>query len=635
MARTVDDRRPPQVEDIEAGIDGFLKGIFGLWKIFLVLLVLAVIVWGIVIPMLGLSAMLSGLGVVASLLFQLLFAVFFMVVQFGALIFFLARARIYWIMPGETGVGFKDYRGNPEVLQAAQRVVTLLRGVKEFKQMGGELTRGILLLGPPGTGKSYLAQCISTEAGVPFGYISAPSLQSMWMGISNITVMRLYGKARKLSEKYGACILFIDEIDAIGGSRGGRNGGMPMGAMGGMMGMGGGSGLLNELLIQMDPPPTDRGWRQKLLRKFGIRRQRATLPPVLTMAATNLAEVLDQALLRPGRFDRKIVVDPPDFEGRKEVIEYYLAKVSHEPFELDRLAYDTIGYSPAAIKFVINESVINAHFNGRTKIAYEDWLLSLENHELGLRHPIKSMSTEDKRRLAYHEAGHAVAQALLLPKSKVHKVTIIRHGQALGLSQAKPLEEQFTQSKEELFADIQIGLASRAAEELFLDIQMNGVTSDLQQATHLAYLCLNVWGMNGTLVSSLGLQAVGGGGGGANVQEIDRLLRDQFIKAKQLLHQNADFVVAVAETLLAKLELNADEIDDIISEVRRRRLTGQPLPVMPPVDAPARDPHLLEAAADRANGHRNGNGKHKGRLEDEPTEVIAVGSHATANPDAS
>jgi ATP-dependent Zn protease len=619
MANASAERRPPQVEDIEVGIDRVIRAFVGLWKFFLVMLILAGIVWLVVLPMMGLAGMLQGILVVASLLFQLLFAILFMIIQFVALFMFLARPRIYWIMPGETGVGFKDYRGNPEVLEAASRVVTLLRGVKQFKEMGGELTRGILLLGPPGTGKSYLAQCISTEAGVPFGYLSAPSLQSMFMGVSNLTVMRLYGKARKLSEKYGACILFIDEIDAIGGSRGG---GMPMGMMGGMMGMGGGSGLLNELLIQMDPPPSDRNWRQRLLRKFGIRKEKAKLPPVLTMAATNLAEVLDKALLRPGRFDRKIVVDPPDFDGRKEVIEYYLAKVAHDDFELDRLAYDTIGYSPAAIKFVINEAVINAHFNGRTQFSYDDWLLALENHELGLRHPIKNMSHEDKRRLAYHEAGHAVAQALLLPKAKVHKVTIIRHGTALGLSQAKPVQEQYTDSKEEILADIQTALASRAAEELFLNIQLNGVTSDLQQATQMAYACLNIFGMNGTLVSTLGLQAFGGGAGINSVQEIDKLLREQFIRVKQLLHQNADFVVAVAETLLAKLELNADEIDEIIAEVQRRRLSGQPLPTMPPVDAPARDPRLLEAAHDRANGHRGAKAKEK--LEEETAEVEGV-----------
>jgi len=593
---TATDKREPQLEEIERSIDDFLSGLFRLWKWLLVIAVVGFMIWTFVLPAFGLAGMLQGMIIVASVMFQLLFAILFMVIQFVALFWFLARARIYWIMPGETGVGFKDYRGNPEVLEAAQRVVTLLRGVKEFKQMGGELTRGILLLGPPGTGKSYLAQCISTEAGVPFGYISAPSMQSMFMGISNITVMRLYGKARKLSERYGACILFIDEIDAIGSSRSGGMG-MPMGAMGGMFG--GGSGLLNELLIQMDPPPSDRNWRQKLLRKFGIKKERAKLPPVLTMAATNLAEVLDQALLRPGRFDRKIVVDPPDFDGRKDVIKYYLDKVSHEDFDMDRLAYDTIGYTPASIKFVINEAVISAHFNGRTKFSYDDWLLALENHELGLRHPIKNMSQEDKRRLAYHEAGHAVAQAKLLPKEKVHKVTIIRHGTALGLSQSKPLQEQYTASKEELLAHIQISLASRAAEELFLNIQLNGVTSDLDHATQLAYLCLNVWGMNGTLVSVPTLARMGGGAGGSDPREIDRLLRDQFIKVKQFLQANSDLVVAVAETLLQKLELNADEIDRIIAEVERRRAAGQPLPQMPPVDAPATNLKLLESA----NGH--------------------------------
>ena len=144
---------------------------------------------------------------------------FFIGFQFFLMYFFMARTRIYWVRPGETGISFKDYRGNPEVLEAASRVVTLLKGAKEFKQMGGEVTRGILLIGPPGTGKSYLAQAISTEAGVPFGYLSAPSLQSAWMGMGNIKVMNLYRKARRFAREYGACILFIDEIDAIGGAR--------------------------------------------------------------------------------------------------------------------------------------------------------------------------------------------------------------------------------------------------------------------------------------------------------------------------------------------------------------------------------------------------------------------------------
>jgi len=176
--------------------------------------------------------------------------------QFALMYFFMARTRIYWVRPGETGISFADYRGNPEVLEAARRIVTLLKGAKQFKQMGGEITRGVLLIGPPGTGKSYLAQAISTEAGVPFGYLSAPSLTSVWMGMGNIKVMMLFRKARKLAKEYGACILFIDEIDAIGMARstslmGGNATGMSGSAIGGqqanmVMGMGGaGSGLLN------------------------------------------------------------------------------------------------------------------------------------------------------------------------------------------------------------------------------------------------------------------------------------------------------------------------------------------------------------------------------------------------------
>src|SRR5262245_28159014 len=311
--------------------------------------------------------------------------------QFGLMYFFMARTRIYWLKPGETGVSFKDYKGNPEVLEAATRIVTLLKGVKEFKSMGGEVTRGVLLIGPPGTGKSYLAQAISTEAGVPFGYLSAPSLTSVWMGMGNIKVMRLYAKARKLAREYGACILFIDEIDAIGGARsasmaGGNVIGMtPDGnssgrnnVMMGGMGMGGNSGLLNELLLQMDPPPHDNTMVGRLLRWLGLRRKRADMPPVLTMGATNMAETLDAALLRPGRFDRKISVDLPDADGRKEVIEYYLGKVKHEPMPMDRMVSDTIGYTPVAIKFVINEATIHAHFDGRVAVNYWDFTRARE-----------------------------------------------------------------------------------------------------------------------------------------------------------------------------------------------------------------------------------------------------------------
>src|SRR4051794_40449622 len=262
---------------------------------------------------------------IVSLLLQLLFAMLFMIIQFVALFWFLARGRTYWILPGETGSTWDDYRGNPEIVENAKRIVILLKGVKEFKEMGGEAIRGLLLCGPPGTGKSYLAQVIANEAQVPFAYASAPSFQNMFFGVGNLKVMGLYKKARKLADVYGACIIFIDEIDAIGMSRQGGGGGAGGGLMG-MAGMGG-AGLLNELLLQMDPPNIDNSKIAKMLRSLGLRKKVAERPAVLTIGATNLPDVLDQALLRPGRFDRKLWVDSPDYDGRVDVFQYYLKKV--------------------------------------------------------------------------------------------------------------------------------------------------------------------------------------------------------------------------------------------------------------------------------------------------------------------
>jgi cell division protease FtsH len=498
--------------------------------------------------------------------------------QFSLMYFFMARTRIYWLKPGETGVSFKDYKGNPEVLEAASRIVTLLKGVKEFKTMGGEVTRGVLLLGPPGTGKSYLAQAISTEAGVPFGYLSAPSLLSAWMGMGNIKVMRLYTKARKLAREYGACILFIDEIDAVGGARnpsmaGGRAGvgGMSRAETGsnammmGMGGMGGGSAILNELLLQMDPPPYDNTLIGRVLRWLGLRRTRAEMPPVLTMAATNVAESLDAALLRPGRFDRKIVVEAPDADGRREVIEYYLSKVNHDPMPIDRMVSDTIGYTPVAIKFVINEAVIHAHFDGRGTITYWDFTHAREMHDWGLRQPIRGMSYEERRRLAYHEAGHAYAAVKLLYKSRLSKVTIVRHGGALGFAGWKPEEETYTQTKDELLNRIQIALASRACEETFLDIQMSGVTGDLMSATGVATYMLGYFGMGESLFS------YGAFGGvqpdGALRPQIEQVLNEEYRKVKKLIEANKEAVIAIAEALILRNELTDIDVDEILKRV--------------------------------------------------------------------
>jgi len=520
-------------------------------------------------------------------LLQIAFAIVFVIIQFAAIFWFLGRGRTYWIKPGETGVSFADYKGNPEVLESARRIVTLLKGIKEFKEMGGEAIRGLLLVGPPGTGKSYLAQCISTEANVPFGYASAPSFQNMFFGVSNLRIMMLYRKARKLAKKYGACILFIDEIDAIAQARGGRYAGQ--GFLGPLFGWGG-NAMLNEILLQLAPRPQEETLIARTLRLRGLRRGRAELPPVLTIAATNMPDALDPALLRPGRFDRKIVVDLPSADGRREIIEYYLSKVKHDPnIPIDYMVHDTIGYTPAAIRYVINEAVIHAHFEGRNYITYEDFTAARETHELGLRQPIRTMSAEERRRIAYHEAGHALAQYLLQPKERVVKVSIIRRGEALGFSATKPTEERFTKTREELLADIQVALAARAAEELFLGTQMTGATSDLAQATHLANLMVSAWGMDGSLYSGLTYNQLVPDL--YRKQRIERLLQRQFENVKRLLQANREAVEAIAQGLLERDELNEQQLREILSRFQ--------LVVPPPVEEPP-EPLEVRQAQERA-----------------------------------
>jgi cell division protease FtsH len=511
---------------------------------------------------------LSLLGIVVNLLY----AMAFMIIQFVALFWFLARGRTYWVLPGETGATWDDYRGNPEIVENAKRIVTLLRGVKSFKEMGGEAIRGLLLCGPPGTGKSYLAQVIANEAQVPFAYASAPSFQNMFFGVGNLKVMRIYKKARKLARIYGACIIFIDEVDAIGMKRQGGGGGM------GMFGMGGGSGLLNELLLQMDPPNLDSSRIAKLLRQLGLRRKKAERPAVLTIAATNLPDVLDEALLRPGRFDRKLWVDSPDYDGRVDVFNYYLKKVKTDSsFTPEKAALDTIGYSPAQIKHIVNETVVIAHQRGAQLASYEDFRVAMETYEWGLKQPLRSMSADEKRNVAYHEAGHAVAQYLLKPHDRVWKVTIVRRGGALGLAATKPMTERYNRSDSEILAEIQVCLAARAVEEEFLGKKLNGVTSDLQQATQLAGAYLGIVGMGDELFSWL---AVGGRADGFRAlrPKINELLKDQMNQVKALVKKHADFVHVIASELLRQEDLTGEEIEEIYV-----RLYGQLRPEPPTV----------------------------------------------------
>src|SRR5579883_3462758 len=376
---TKDKQRSDLDRSIDLGMDQFGRFLKTRW---LLVVIILLVIWYIVVFALP-GFQIPNAGTIVYYAFQIVFALSFVVIQFVALFWFLGRPRLYWVMPGETGVTFDDYKGNPEVLEAAKRIVLLLRGTEEFKEMGGQAVRGLLLTGDPGTGKSYLAQCMSTEAGVPFAYASAASFRAMFIGMDVLMIKRLYGKARRLAREYGACVVFMDEIDAIGMSRSQRGGGtMAMG--GGIFGFMGGTGGLNELLMQMDPPNIETGWFKKVLRTLGLYHSRVQSHPVLTVGATNIPESLDPALLRPGRFDRRIHVAPPTDKYRGEVIEYYLQKVKHDPtISISALVYRMAGYTPVEIKHVINEAVIIAYFSGRDEVHYQDIIEAQDIHELG------------------------------------------------------------------------------------------------------------------------------------------------------------------------------------------------------------------------------------------------------------
>ena len=556
-------------------IGGVLGFIGRHWRGILLWVLVAIGFWWSVNTF-GAFSVLQVLFLIFATLFQLAFAILFVLIQFVALFWFLGRGRVYWIMPGgETGISFKDYRGNEQVLEVSARIVTLLRGVRDFKRMGGEVSRGLLLIGPPGTGKTYLAQAIATEAGVPFAYASAPGFQNMFMGVGNLRITMLYAKARRLARKYGSAIIFIDEIDAVGAARTSQMGGGG-GMMGGMFG-GGGMGMINTLLLEMEPPNVDTSWRARVLRRLGLRRGKAVQPVVLTIGATNISEVLDQALLRPGRFDRKITIDPPDFDGRKDVIQYYMDKVRHDPdIDIDRIAADTVSYTPVSIKYLINEAAVVAHFEGRDYISYTDFSQARETNEWGLRQPIRSMSEKERRRLAYHETGHAIAMALLQPENQLYKVTIIRYGRALGLAASTPLEERYTQTREEVLSEIKVALASRAAEELFLGTGLTGVTSDLQQATRLAMGYFGYYGMGNSFYSYLAMPSGLGGIDPDTKRRIEALLDEQYREVKQLLAEHADEVHIVSERLQEELELHGEDVKEILESrgVQRRGPAG-------------------------------------------------------------
>jgi cell division protease FtsH len=494
--------------------------------------------------------------------------------MFWGLMYFLSRPRTYTVTPdsAQIGLSFESYRGQPDLIDHAKTLVRILGGVERFKQAGGEMPKGMLLSGAPGTGKTFLAGVVAAEAKLPFMYVDASGLRSMWMGVDALIIMSLFRKARSLARRYkkpgtpGACILFLDEIDSIGTARGGVMGGQMQTAGGGFMGMGMQGLGLNTLLNQMDSLGNfvEDQWQRKLGRWLGIIQ--GPVPPkplVFVIGATNRPDVLDAALVRPGRLDRSLIVHPPDGEGRKDIIQHYLSLKAHDDTcDVDMMAGDSIGWTPIHIKTIINEALIIAHEEGRDRLTYKDWLAAADMRFLGLKQPIARMSEDDKRAVAYHEAGHAVVTRYLKPEDRMQKASIVRRGETLGVVSRSSREERHQLHARQIEVDIMIALGSRAVEEIILGTKLAGASSDLQNATSRALMYVAMLGMGSTLLVPPTSMA----GYPPQVLALaDKMLLELYEETKRLIREKEYAVHAVAGALISRQELIGSELDEIFS----------------------------------------------------------------------
>ena len=514
------------------------------------------------------------------------------IVEIGAMFWMMARGRSYIVYPHEYDTSFEDVRGQEPVVESVRDVVKLFRGFREFKELGGSPPKGILLEGPPGTGKTLLAKAVAGTVGVPFIYTSATSFATMFMGAGNLRVMALFRKAKKFVRQYNGAVIFIDEIDALG-SRGGSvsaafSGITPLNAealpegsptrnlisrfMGPANGMG--AGIVNELLVQMDGLVMPRGYRRYVSRILHL-KPRVPAYNILVIAATNRAQVLDPALLRPGRFDRKIHVGLPDKEGRRDVIGYYLQKVQHGPLDLEKFAQVTIGYSPARIKNIINEALIIALQDGRQSLTWEDLWQAKLLEEIGLKQPVKYTDRE-KVRTAVHEAGHAVAShELRSDDTRIQVITIIKRQESLGLVHSMELEERFSKTREDVLGDIKVCLAGMVAEEVWFGTSSTGAASDLQQATLLALQYVGQWGMGKHLLaytvipsSDANPQTITFMLGQDQVRdEVDALLKQCKGEVTELLRSRRVALERIRDELLDREELVGDRLEDLMNEI--------------------------------------------------------------------
>ncbi len=473
-------------------------------------------------------------------------------------LFSFGKSKARLLTDDKIKVTFEDVAGCVEAKEELQEIIEFLKEPGKFQKLGGKIPKGALLLGNPGTGKTLLARAVAGEAGVPFFSMSGSDFVEMFVGVGASRVRDLFDQGKKNAP----CIIFIDEIDAVGRHRG--------------AGLGGGHDereqTLNQLLVEMDGFESNEG--------------------VILLAATNRPDVLDPALLRPGRFDRQIVVDQPDVKGREGILKVHVAKINvDDSVDLEVLARGTPGMSGAELANMVNEAALLAARKGHNKVTMEDMEEAKDKVMMGTERRSLVISEEEKKTTAFHEAGHALV-ARLMPKSDpVHKVTIIPRGMALGLTSYLPVDEKHTYSREFLEGKLVHILGGRAAERLIFDQLTTGAGNDIEQATALARKMVCEWGMSeklGPMTFGKKEEEIFLGREIARHRdfsektaqvidsEVKSIIEKAEAKAMELLRNSIDILRKVAETLLERETLDGDELDQII---RGEELEEIPSPI--------------------------------------------------------
>jgi cell division protease FtsH len=463
-------------------------------------------------------------------------------------------------------VTFADVAGCEEAKEEVRELVEFLRDPSKFQKLGGRIPRGVLMVGSPGTGKTLLAKAIAGEAKVPFFSISGSDFVEMFVGVGAARVRDMFDQAKK----HAPCIVFIDEIDAVGRQRG--------------AGLGGGNDereqTLNQLLVEMDGFEGNSG--------------------VIIIAATNRPDVLDPALLRPGRFDRQVVVPLPDIRGREQIINVHMRKVPVAPdVRPDILARGTPGFSGADLANLVNEAALFAARGNKRLVDMDDFERAKDKIIMGAERRSMVMPEHERRNTAYHESGHAVVAKLMTRTDPVHKVTIIPRGRALGVTMQLPEQDRYSMDREQILQNISVLFGGRIAEEVFMGQMTTGASNDFERATEMARRMVTQWGMS----EALGPMVYGENEGEvflgrsitthknvseATMQQVDaeirRIIDQQYRLARKVLEDNRDKVEAMAKALLEWETIDADQINDIMDG----RPPRPPKPA-PTVSPPPRD----------------------------------------------